>query len=189
MFKPFRRLAAVLLFLGLVFAAAQASGLREHMTLQYVHAQFEAHLVQGVLLFTLLFCVGNLIQIPGLVFLGAAVLALGKLEGGLLTYAAAVVSCVVTFLLIRLLGGDALRQFRSAWARRAMQRLDTRPVLIVVLLRSVMATVPALNYALALSGIRFRQYLWGTLLGLPLPIAFYSLLFETVARLSHLPVL
>jgi uncharacterized membrane protein YdjX (TVP38/TMEM64 family) len=35
-----------------------------------------------------------------------------------------------------------------------------------------------LNYALAMSGIRFRNYLIGTLVGLPLPIAAYCVFFD-----------
>jgi uncharacterized membrane protein YdjX (TVP38/TMEM64 family) len=44
-------------------------------------------------------------------------------------------------------------------------------------------TIPALNYALALSGVSLRNYLLGTLLGLPLPIALYCVFFDSLARL------
>lgn len=44
-------------------------------------------------------------------------------------------------------------------------------------------TMPALNFALGLSGIHFRAYLAGTLLGLPFPIAVYCLFFDQIARL------
>ena len=66
-------------------------------------------------------------------------------------------------------------------------RLDAQPIRSVVLLRVLFQTVPALNYALALSGIRFRQYLTGTLLGLPLPILLYCLFFDYLARALKLP--
>ena len=46
----------------------------------------------------------------------------------------------------------------------------------------VFQTVPALNYAFALVGVRLRRYLLGTLLGLPLPIALYCLFFAQLAR-------
>ncbi len=182
------RLWRVGLFLLLLFVVAQLSGLREHLSLAYVHAQFRSHRVQGVLLFTLLFCVGNLVQIPGIVFLAAAVLALGKLEGALLTYGAALVACTLSFALVRGLGGDALRQVRSAWLLRMLQYLDARPLRLVILLRTLMQTAPALNCALALSGLAWRPYLLGTLLGLPLPIALYSWFFDSVARYAHLPL-
>ena len=52
----------------------------------------------------------------------------------------------------------------------------------VALLRLLFQTMPALNYALAMSGIRLRSYVLGTLLGLPLPIALYALFLQTLAH-------
>jgi uncharacterized membrane protein YdjX (TVP38/TMEM64 family) len=110
------------------------------------------------------------------------VLTLGRSMGGLATYVAASISCVVTFLLIRMLGGDALRRLDSRIAERIFRHLDARPITSILLLRVLFQTVPALNYALAMSGVKFRNYLIGTLLGLPLPIAVYCLFFEYLAR-------
>jgi len=36
--------------------------------------------------------------------------------------------------------------------------------------------------SLTLSGVRFRHYLPGTLLGLPLPIAVYCIFFDALAK-------
>jgi uncharacterized membrane protein YdjX (TVP38/TMEM64 family) len=35
--------------------------------------------------------------------------------------------------------------------------------------------------------VRFRNYLLGTLLGLPLPILLYCVFFDQLARVLHLP--
>jgi uncharacterized membrane protein YdjX (TVP38/TMEM64 family) len=43
--------------------------------------------------------------------------------------------------------------------------------------------VPPLNYGLALSGVKFHHYLISSLLGLPLPIFLYRLLFDRLASL------
>jgi uncharacterized membrane protein YdjX (TVP38/TMEM64 family) len=90
---------------------------------------------------------------------------------------------VVTFLVIRFIGGNALRELKSKTAQRLLGRLDAHPIQSVVLLRVLFQTVPALNYALALSGIPLRKYLAGTLLGLPLPIFLYCVFFDYLARL------
>ncbi|MEO8409766.1 MAG: VTT domain-containing protein, partial [Propionivibrio sp.] len=134
-----------------------------------------------------LFALGNLIQIPGWVFLAAAVLTLGRGWGGLATYLAASVSCALTFFAIRLVGGDALRELKSTTAKQILARLDEHPLRSVIILRILFQTVPALNYALALSGIRFRPYMTGTLIGLPLPIALYCVFFDYLARALQLP--
>lgn len=182
----YRQLWAVLLFLALSWLLFYSIGLRQHLSLAYLQQQILSHPVGGLVLFVLLFAVGNLAQIPGWLFLAAAVLALGKLWGGVATYVAACVSCCFSFGLIRLIGGDALRALDSRLAVNLLQRLDRHPLRSVLLLRMLFQTLPALNYALAMSGIRFRHYLLGTLLGLPLPIAAYCLFFELLAGWLHI---
>ena len=180
------RLVAVLLFLGLLLGTFELSGLRQHFSLEFLQQRILEHRISGLLIFVLLFALGNLVQIPGWLFLAAAVLTLGRSMGGLATYVAASISCVVTFLLIRMLGGDALRRLDSRIAERIFRHLDARPITSIVLLRVLFQTVPALNYALAMSGVKFRNYLIGTLLGLPLPIAVYCLFFEYLARMLRI---
>ncbi len=185
--QRYSRLFAVIVFLGLLLALFQMSGLRDNFTLAFLHQKFLENELEGLLVFVVLFALGNLIQIPGWIFLAAAVLALGEVRGGLATYFAAVISSVFTFLVIRLLGGNALRQIRGKWFIGLLGRLDAHPVRIIVLLRTLLQTVPALNYALALSGVRFRDYLAGTLLGLPVPIALYCIFFDYLARVFKIP--
>lgn len=194
MFQPTQlarhaRLIAVVLLLVLLWALFQFSGLREHFSLQFVHDSFEHHVVVGLLIYAALFALGNLVQIPGWLFLAAALLALGRFWGGVATYFAGCFACVSTFWMVRLVGADALRRVGGRLGLRLFARLDAHPVQSVVLLRLLMQTAPALNYLLALSGIRFRAYLIGTLLGLPLPILLYSLFFDTLARWLHWPLL
>lgn len=177
-----KRLMAVVLLLILLFAVFELTGLRAHFNLQFLQQTIRDHPVSGLLIFVLGFALGNLVQIPGWVFLAAAVLALGQLWGGIATYIAACISCIVTFFSIRFVGGDALRQLDSRVATSLLSRLDAHPVSSVLLLRMLFQTVPALNYTLALSGIRFRDYLLGTLLGLPLPIAVYCVFFDYLAK-------
>lgn len=176
------RLLLVILFLLGLFLLFEALGIRAQFSLQALQDLILMHPVIGLLLFTLLFALGNLIQIPGWIFLAAAVLALGRVYGGIATYLAAIVSCVVTFLTIRYLGGNALRELDNRLAQRLLAGLDRHPLISIVTLRTLFQTVPALNYSLALSGVPFRTYLLGTLLGLPLPIALYCLFFDYLAR-------
>lgn len=184
----YTRLAAVVLFMAALWALVRFTGLQEQFTLQFVHDSFEHHIVVGLLAFSGLFALGNLVQIPGWLFLAAAVLALGRLWGGLATYLAACFSCCTTFWIVHWLGADALRELKGRWSQRLFARLDAHPTQSVLALRLLFQTVPALNVALALSGVRFRSYLLGTLLGLPLPILAYVLFLDSLARLLHWPL-
>jgi uncharacterized membrane protein YdjX (TVP38/TMEM64 family) len=179
-------LFAVIGFLAVLLAIFELSGLRDHFSLAYLRQTLSDNLIGGLLVFILVFALGNLVQIPGWIFLAAAVLALGRTWGGLVTYAAAILSCSITFFAIRLVGGDALRRMNGKLATRLLSELDAHPIRNIVLLRTLFQTVPVLNYALALSGVRFRDYLAGTLLGLPFPIALYCLFFDYLAMQLHL---
>jgi len=179
---PMKRLLAVILFLILLFVIFQVSGLREHFNLMYLRQLIASNKFSGLIIFILLFSLGNLIQIPGWVFLAAAVLTFGKTWGAVATYIAAVISCTFTFIVIRLIGGDALRQIKNKVAIGLLAKLDARPVVSIILLRILFQTVPALNYALAMSGVKFRGYLIGTMVGLPLPIILYCVFFDYLGR-------
>jgi uncharacterized membrane protein YdjX (TVP38/TMEM64 family) len=173
----------VFLFLALVIIIFQISGLRDHFSLLFLQQKIKENMLNGILIFIVIFSLGNLIQIPGWIFLAAAVLTLGKTWGAAATYIAATISCVITFIIIRYLGGDALRQIKNKIAIRLLDKLDEHPIGIIFLLRVLFQTVPALNYALALSGVKFQKYLLGTLLGLPLPILLYCMFFDYLAKI------
>jgi uncharacterized membrane protein YdjX (TVP38/TMEM64 family) len=180
--NKYQRVFGVVIFLGLLFAVFELSGLRANFNLAFLQQQLDHHLLGGMMIFIVLFALGNLIQIPGWIFLAAAVLTLGRGYGGLLTYVAAILSCMLTFLMIRFIGGEVLRNVDNQWVARILSHLDEHPIRSVVLSRTLFQTAPPLNYALAISGIKFREYLLGTMLGLPLPIFIYCLFFDYLAQ-------
>ena len=179
--RRYERLLGVGLFLFVLVTVFEISGLRDHFNLVFIRQLMLQHRIGGLMLFVLLFSLGNLIQIPGWVFLAAAVLTLGRAWGGAVTYVAAVTSCAFTFVTIRALGGNALRLLKNRVAVRILRELDAHPIGSVALLRILFQTAPALNYALAMSGIKLRTYLIGTLVGLPVPIALYCIFFDVLA--------
>ena len=178
-----QRLLLVLALVAVLLLLAHVSGLRDSLTLANLRQLLAQHQLDGLLIFVAMFVLGNLMHVPGVVFMAAAVLVLGRLSGGLATYLAALTSCMVTFLVVRTIGGDALQRLRHPWAVRLLRRLHLSPIRNIVLLRTVFQTLPALNYSLALSGVGLRRYFVGTALGLPLPIALYCSLFDLVAGL------
>lgn len=173
-----RRLILLLAFAGVLALLYRASGLHEEFSLDALRTELTDNRLGGLLLFVGLFALGNLLHIPGLLFLAAAVLAMGKLWGGLITYCAAVFSCGFTFLIVRAVGGNGLRLLNNRLTRAVFSHLDQRPASSVFLLRHAFITSPTLNYSLAMSGIGFWPYMLGTLLGLPIPLLLCCLLFD-----------
>ena len=177
---PRKKLLYIVVFFGLLYVVVEVTGLRSRLSPEVIKSLFFAYPVWGIVLFCLAFSLGNLLYVPGWVFLVGAVFALGKEWGGVATLVAALCSSTISFLLIRAVGGTALRSFNHRWADKIFARLDERPILSVASLRLMFQTLPALNYALALADIRFRDYLAGTVLGLPIPIFLYCYFFELI---------
>ena len=181
----YRRLFALLLMVLALTLLERGLGLRNYLHLHYLQQQLHAHPLRGLALFVALFALGNLLHLPGWIFLAAAVYSFGRLDGGVLTYVAASISCVTTFVSIRLIGGNLSSSLNRPLVLRLLAQLHAHPVRNVLILRTLFQTLPTLNCALALTEISLRDYVLGTLLGLPLPIAVYCLLFDylnTAAR-------
>lgn len=172
------RLGALALVVAISFAVAHATGLTEYLTRDHVRELIVGLGPLGALAFVGLFVVGELAHVPGFVFIGAAILAYGRLEGGVLGYVGALVAIAVAFFVVRGIGGSALAGLQRPILRRALAHVDERPVMAVAVLRTLLIMTPALTYALALTRIRFRDYMVGSAIGLVLPIAAMSLLFD-----------
>ncbi len=174
-----RLLLVAVLFLGLSLLGRQ-SGWFDQVSAESVAESVRAAGPWGAALYIVIFALGEFIHIPGIVFVGAGIFAYGTLLGFGLALVGSIVSVCFSFAVVRTLGGQVARDSRWAFLRRVMANLDRRPIATVVVLRSFLFISPALNYALALSGISFRHYLVGSVLGLSGPLIVIVLLFERI---------
>jgi uncharacterized membrane protein YdjX (TVP38/TMEM64 family) len=131
----------------------------------------------GFGLFVVAFAVGELLHVPGMVFVAAAVMAWGRVAGGALSYVAALVSVSFGFFVVRAIGGQPLEAIKHPRVRAVLARLDSRPILTVALLRLFLWLAPTVNYALALSSIRYRDFAAGSAIGLIIPVTIAVALF------------
>jgi uncharacterized membrane protein YdjX (TVP38/TMEM64 family) len=83
-----------------------------------------------------------------------------------------------SFAIVRLVGGKALGELENPWVKKVMAKLDERPITTIALLRVVLIMSPQLNYALALTNVRFRDYLIGSVIGLVPPILAFVVFFD-----------
>ena len=136
----------------------------------------------GIALFFVAFAAGELLHIPGIVFVATAVLVWGRAGGGAIAYLGALGSITFSFFVVRAVGGQPLGALKQRWIRRIMAHLEDHPIRTVALVRLVMWLAPAANYALALSPVRYRDYAIGSALGLALPIAAQTLFLERLLQ-------
>ena len=163
--KTWRLVLLAVLLVGLV-VVGKVTGLAEHLTVPKIREFMSELGTLGFLMYLALFCVGELVHIPGMLFMLAAVVAYGQLWGGVAGFLGGVVSVSFTFALVRRVGGQPLGEIKWPIMRKVLELMGERPIAVVTVLRVVFAFSPVLNYALAMSSVRFREYVIGSVIGL-----------------------
>lgn len=164
------RLAALALFFALAWWISIKTGVADKMNKEDLRSMIGGAGTLGLLLFVGLVCVGLFIQIPGGVFVAGAVVIYGYLPGMLVAFLSGLVAISVSFFICRAIGGNPLARIKSPRALRLLARLHERPIRTMGAMRVFMQMSPALNVALALSEVRFRDYLLAAILGMWVPV-------------------
>lgn len=172
------RLVLLAVLIAALVVAARLTGLAEYLSKDNLKPAVQQAGVWGVVLYLVCFSAGLLVHTPGLAFVAVGTLAFGWPIGAPLSFFGAVLAVCVNFLFGRIVGGKALGDIQHPRMKRLLDGLDSRPIRTVIILRSLFIMMPLLNYALAFSNIRFRDYLIGSSIGLVLPILAASLFFE-----------
>jgi len=172
------RLVGLVVVMAVLFAIGHFTGLTDYLTRENLRALMESLGVWGVVLFVVLFAVGEFMHVPGIVFVLAALLAYGRVGGAVAAYLGALASVSFSFLLVRRVGGQALAHVKRARIAKVLAHLDRRPILTIAVMRMFLFLLPAVNYGLAMTRVRFRDYLAGSALGLVPPMVVIALAFE-----------
>ena len=176
------RVGAVIALVALLLFVGSRTGLAEALSRDALRASVERAGMLGPPLFIGAFCLGLLFHVPatGILFVAIAVTLYGRMAGGLLAYAGAVVGVLASFVIVRGIGGRPLAAIKNKHARRILEKLEARPILTVVVLRVVFFAGAPVNYALALSTLRPRDYVVGSIVGLVAPIVPMVFFFDVL---------
>lgn len=174
------RIGALVAITVALVAVGHFTGATEHLTLERIHDLMNGLGALGLVAFVVLFTIGELVHVPGMVFVLAAILAYGPWLGFGAGLGGAIISLSASFWIVRLVGGQPLGQIERPFVRRMLARLETQPIRTIAVLRVLFQMLPALNYGLAMSKVRFRDYLVGSVLGLVPVIAVAAAAFDWV---------
>jgi uncharacterized membrane protein YdjX (TVP38/TMEM64 family) len=172
------RLVALAAFFVGSLVLAKVTGISESIDVETIRRFMDSAGPLGFVGFVVAFAVGELVHIPGVVFVGAASVAYGNVLGALAAYLGALASVSTSFFVVRTIGGQPLGEVKRPFVRKILARLDERPLATIAILRLIFWMAPALNYALAMSKVRFRDYFLGSALGLLLPIPLVAIFFD-----------
>ena len=176
--SPRARIALlVVVVIGLV-AGAHFSGVASLLTRERVAGIAESWGALGVVIYLVLCAIGEVLQLPGAVFVVAAIAAYGPWLGTAIAYLGMNVASVAVFLFGRLVAGRALTELTHPRVKALMEQIDRAPIRTVFLARGVLFVLPGIGYALALSSVRFRDFVIGSALGLTIPSVIAAALGE-----------
>tara|TARA_R110002072_G_scaffold13365_2_gene56011 strand:+ start:161 stop:673 length:513 start_codon:yes stop_codon:yes gene_type:complete len=148
------------------------SSLSNYFTLEYLESSIRNAGAFGVFLFILMYTIGTLMNIPGFLFLFVGFLVYKGINGILVGYAASVIAVTIHFFFVRSMAGEALSEIKKPFIRRQMAKLTNAPIKTTVILRLIFYVSPPVNYALALSSIKWKHSLVGTMLAFPVNVMF-----------------
>jgi uncharacterized membrane protein YdjX (TVP38/TMEM64 family) len=168
------RLVILAVVVAAIVVTAHLTGLTAKFSQARLREMVQSAGAWGIAVYVLAFAVGELLHLPGIMFLGAAVVAFGRVRGGILAYFAAIIALQITFIAIRAIGGQPLGAIKNVRMRAILAKLDERPLTTVIVVRMIGALTPAVTYALALSNVKLRDHAIGTAIGLIPPIAFLA---------------
>ena len=165
-----------------LLGVGRAFGAHEYLTAERLRLVMESAGIWAVPLYWIVFCLGELAHVPGIVFVAGACAAYDWGWAYLLAMSGALASATFSFFIVRGIAGRALADMKSALLQRILAQVDRRPVSATIVLRLIFWMAPQLNYGLALTRIRYRDYLVGSAIGLAPPVlgivVFFEWLFE-----------
>ncbi len=166
------RLVLLAVFLIGIYLVGRATGLAEVLTVDGIRESMRAAGVAGFVVFVVTFSVGQLLYIPGFVFVMVAGLAYGPLWGSIASVIAATVSVAVSFVIVRTIGGQPLKNLdiTRPFLQKPLDRLEQQPIRSMIVIRLFLWAIPPVNYTLAMSGVTFRDYMIAAVIGMTPPL-------------------
>ncbi len=130
----------------------------------------------GYLAFIAIMTAGCFLQISAMLFVLAAILTYGQVEGTVLGFAGLIVAMLTNFVVVRRVGGKAVADIKKPFIKKMLSKLDDKPITTIFLLRTVLWASPFLNYILAMTKVKFSKYAIGSIVGIIIPLAIFSTL-------------
>jgi uncharacterized membrane protein YdjX (TVP38/TMEM64 family) len=113
------------------------------------------------------FVLGGLVAFPVTMLIGVTALILPPVESLATALAGAMANASVTYAAGALLGRNGIRQLAGRRLNRISRRLAKRGVLSIIVVRIIpVAPFSVINVVAGASHIRFKDYFWGTFLGM-----------------------
>jgi uncharacterized membrane protein YdjX (TVP38/TMEM64 family) len=136
------------------------------------------------------FVVGSLVAVPILAMIGATVLVLGPALGFACSAVGVLLAASATFGIGRLVGREPLRRWLGERVERLEKRFTNHGIVAIALLRKVpVAPFTIVNVLIGAIGVRYRDFIVGTALGMIPGIAAFAFVSDRVFQAWREPTI
>lgn len=187
-FSWFQSILLALWFAALLFCVVWflQSGTSLHEIVEYARDLIQRSGSKAMIVFVLLAWVRGFLFIPSWIFLTIAGLTFGLLKGGIIMYVADLGSAILEFAFIRYVARDFLGVHNRPVLAKYNEHLHQKGFVTVIFLRLIpVFHFDVLNFALGISAVKWRDYFWGTLIGIIPGIIAYVLLGAGIEQFSY----
>src|SRR3989339_527974 len=156
----------LLMFIVAAVVTVRFTGVMEFLTVEKLGAWLAAAGIWAPLAFILVYALGVCLFIPGtlLTALGAAIY--GPYWGFVYVWVAAMLGAAGAFLIGRYLGREFAASLIGDPVRKYDDAIERNGFATVLYLRLVYFPFTAMNFGMGLTKVHFKDYLWGTGLGI-----------------------
>ena len=152
------------------------SGFSKYFGLEYLTQTIENTGLFGIVLFGVVYVIGTLMNIPGMIFLFVLFLVYDGFGGFCIGYVSTLIAMLAHFFFTRGVAGEVLKEIRHPLVKKYADRLAERPLSTTIILRLLLLISPPVNYALAFSSIRTREFVLGSMIAMPVNLTLNYLL-------------
>jgi uncharacterized membrane protein YdjX (TVP38/TMEM64 family) len=156
----------LLVFIVAAVVIVRFTPVRDFLTIERMRQLLDTSGLWAPVLFIIIYTVGICLFVPGTILttLGAAIF--GAYWGFVYVLIAAVLGATAAFFIGRYLGRDFAASVIGDRLRRYDEAIERNGFATVLYLRLIYFPFTAMNFGMGLTRVRFRDYFWGTVLGI-----------------------
>ncbi len=178
--RPLIKALALLLFIVAAVVIVRFTPVREYLTREMLGGLLESAGFWAPLLFILVYVAGICLFVPGtlLTTLGAAIF--GAYWGFLYVWVGAMIGASAAFWIGRTLGREFAASLIGDRLKRYDEAIERNGFATVLYLRLIYFPFTPMNFGMGLTRVRFRDYLFGTGLGIIVGTFIFTFFVGTV---------
>ncbi len=164
--KAVIKAAALVFFIVTAIVAVRFTGIKDHLTAESLGRLMDTAGLWAPVAFVFIYAAGVCLFLPGTLLTGLGAALFGPYWGFLVVWVGALIGAGAAFWIGRTLGREFAASLIGDRLKRYDDAIERNGFATVLYLRLIYFPFTPMNFGMGLTKVRFRDYLWGTALGI-----------------------